>query len=157
MECPLGLPFHFTHPRNHRVNPSDLPWELAQGIPQPAAVRDDILVDIEPNTGKAISAALKIQLNLAVPAQVKGLTSNATDPSTDNTSKPRLYPIFWINKNSQLTNDQADALKAAQTAFSVTLPLLIVGSVCGPILFIIGLVLTRSARATKPDAVTSSV
>ncbi len=141
MQCPRGgLPVVFTHAHYHRFNPANAPtWQMPNGVVAANAERDDLSVLIEPYTGKAIKAALKLQLNFIAPDGIVGMTRVAGGAAR---GKSLVIPMFWMNKNSELTDSNASDLKKVQAAMKVSVPVLIVACVVGPIFLIVGIYLT---------------
>lgn len=125
LTCPRGAPVMLTLPHYLRVDPSAKPFlaNLTAGVSD----QHETYVDIDPITGATLSGYQRLQINMMSPP---GLVA----------SNPILFPLLWVEKTAQLTDQQASdykskiihtlkVRKALIAAFSVIGSLLIVGSV----------------------------
>jgi len=126
--------------------------------------------DLHPLSGQELRGSLKQQINLVVPFWVGasnqlsgaylqgapgqiftmapydshdvGIAGTNLIPNSNGMPRPFYWPLVWINKHGELTSKQADAVKAAEAAVTASRILLIVGTVIGGVMFIVGLILT---------------
>lgn len=125
LSCPKGAPVVLTLPHYLRVDASAsyLLANITAGVSQ----QHETYVQIDPITGATLRGYQRLQVNMLSPG---GLV----------TSNPLLYPILWVEKSAQLTDQQAsdykgkiihafNIRKGVVISFSVIGSLLIVGSV----------------------------
>ena len=145
------VPIMFTLPHFNKADLNSTTWHYPALTAD--ADNDDIKVFVEPNTGLAIKAQLMLQINLLVPKDITGITKFAAGTTQDT-----LFPLFYLNKNSEMTEDNEDTLKLAQGALKVPQPFLIAGCIVGPIALAVAiyLILTAGKAAGETAGVTSS-
>jgi len=105
-----GTPIYFSNPHWYNV-PGN--WtKYVDGI-KPNPEIDVTVVDIEPNTGKALKAYQSLQVNVYFPDQAQWFGDYSP---YQNVSKGFFYPIAWLAEDATFSQENADEIKLIYTA-----------------------------------------
>ncbi|RWS24708.1 Lysosome membrane protein 2-like protein [Leptotrombidium deliense] len=99
--CRKGAPIAITAPHFYKVDPRIA--QLVNGL-SPDQKLHETFVDIEPNTGLAMNAARRVQVNVQ--------TQNYSDIAIFSNLNPSLVPFLWLEETATIDDKSADEFKS---------------------------------------------